>query len=255
MWLIILEIVIISLFIFNLYRVIKRFRSLSASDTPHPVERLALALSIVYGKGKLLSLIKTDLTLVYYAFIAKHSASENYKQQFAYAKASAFNIIAIPLLILVVIESSVIHVLIHQFIINKFNIAWLKVMPWLIHVLNGYVFVLFIAQRRAMKLLPHQMNDKSIVINYGILGSITIPYEDIESIEKPNNSTFEITEDKQTFYAKNAVDTPQLLIRLKKDIPVSLMYGRIKLVNKVISVADDESRLRQALIKQLTAME
>jgi|GEM_PF-4936062 len=243
MLMIIIEILLISLLLFNIARIIKRYRALSSMPYLDPLDRFAQSLPKAFGKGKFLSIIMFEVKIIYYSLITLFSIPTNISTStsFSYDKTSQFKTISIVLGIIVIAESILLQIIIDAFIINRYSNQWLQAIPWLVHLLNIYVILFIIGQYRAMRAVPHHITQESLVVNNGILGSASIPFIFITAINKAKEIGIGEKVDPMTFYAHNSVDSPHYELILSKPILYEGAYGKKRYVNKVVLRVDDQA--------------
>lgn len=238
----IIEFILICFIIYRLLNIIKRYKAISIDSYPHPLERLRQALKPVFGKGKFLDVIMFEIKIIYYGivtFLFKKVKSISTEYTFTYAKSSQFKVVAIVFTVIIIAESVLVHILLEQFVLSKYNQLWAHILPWLVHLMNVYVIMFFLAQHKAIHDLPHNIIDGNLIINNGILGSVTIPLFHIESIQKAKPLELGEKENTTTFYAYNKVDSPDFEIVLTEPAIYTGAYGKRKNVNRVVMKVDD----------------
>jgi membrane protein YdbS with pleckstrin-like domain len=186
---------------------------------------------------RLVQILASELSIIHYGLFAwrnrpRYSTND---EVFTYHQKSGLGLIVGVFLVLIAIETPVLH----YFISLKF-----PVLAWVVTALGLYAVVFILGDFNACRWRPIRVRDGNLELNTGLRWRSTIPLSEIEKVE---STTFDI-EDKDGLLNAAVIGNQNLVISLKSTQSAKGIYGFKKEFDRVAVTADEPSRLAAALM-------
>ncbi|WP_394205215.1 hypothetical protein [Shewanella waksmanii] len=193
-----------------------------------PDQALTSAVSKLTNNPSLSNILCLDLRMWSFLLCHKRIQPQHYRgqQQFSYHKKDGCRDNALGFIVIIGFELPIAHLLLHFF--------WSPLAANIITGLTLLSLLFFIAEYRALAKRPISIDNKQLIIRYGLYPSFSIDIDNISDI-RPNQQFIPRHGTVKRF---NLSGTPNLAITLKKPI------GKI---NRVYLGVDNPTKLRQAL--------
>ncbi|WP_442267123.1 hypothetical protein ACSIGC_05330 [Tenacibaculum sp. ZS6-P6] len=195
------------------------------------------AASLEIFPSKIASFLATEITVFYYAFF-KWKSTDIKNNEFTYHKEGTYTGICIGILLVILIETFVLHML-----IAERNL----VLAWIISGLSIYTLVQVIALIKSMRSRPIFFdNDKQkIYLRFGFLGKAEIDIENIKAIRSINDS-----EKLNHISFLGSLTGANMIIEFKEEISYNYFYGTDKKTDHLAFIIDDKNNF----IKRVNAL-
>jgi len=239
-WLVpIVEFVIVLYVIYRIYSIVKSYKLMRSNKADQPMEIMREVLRPLLGRGVLLDIVITELSVVYYAVVIWFRKPVlPVHGSFTYHKQSQIKPIVIVFIAIIMLETVGLHFLLS---------IWSDVVAWITTAINGYAIVYLIAFKNSFRFLPILLDDNRLQIRLGLQCDINIPLHSIESIETAKEFGIGDKVPKDVYMAYLRFDTPQYQIRLKEPVEVKGSFGISKSYSVIIFRVDE----MQPFISQL----
>lgn len=239
-WLLpVLEVCVIIIVIYTIVKTIILYKTNENSDFLDAVRK---SLEPKLGKGPLLEIVLTELSVFYYSIVVSFKKPKVQSQGvYPYHKSSQLKIVTIVFSILIVGEGLLFHFLIQ---------IWNDIAAWIFTVLNIYALLYMIGHNNSIKYLPHVIKKGKLIIRLGFQSSIEIDIKNIISIKHAKESELGAKIPKETYISLTKLDSPQFELTLKEPTLMRGSYGKNKYVNTVVFRADEP----QKMIKEINSI-
>lgn len=237
----VLPIVEITVLIFVVYKVRTAVKSYKENKTLTPDYYTALKSACLEILPRQAALIfASEVALFYYAFFTwkKYLPKTN---EFSYHKNSGTPAVLIAIIFIVLIETTVIHLLLLQ---------WSPIGAWILTIISLYSGVMIFSFLKSIKRRFILIADGKLYLRYGILNEATIDLKEINAIELTRKSIKmdSLTRKLSPF---GDLESHNLIIRLKNEHTLEGYYGFTKKFKTVIFNVDDPEELRSSLNQKL----
>ncbi|WP_234423318.1 hypothetical protein [Aquimarina spinulae] len=186
--------------------------------------------------GKIAIFLTMELAVFYYGFVSwkKRILAEN---EFTYHKNSGTISLLAALIIIIGVETYVLHVLL---------LKWSVIAAWIASILSVYSSIQIFGFLKSIIKRPTTIEGDILHLRYGILSETTIDINNIASIEITNK---EIEIDTKTIKLSplGELENHNMLITLKKENMFSGLYGMKKTYTTIAFFIDDKERLKKML--------
>ncbi|GAA0713062.1 hypothetical protein GCM10009430_04270 [Aquimarina litoralis] len=238
-----IELGIITLILLKIRKTIQVYR-LAKNSSPDFFTILKKTCSDVFPK-KISAVLAMEIAVFYYGFISwkKKIPREN---EYTYHKDGNSISIFIGILMIVIIETFVLHKMILK---SNPSIAWI------IGIISVYSFVQIFGFVKSITKRPITIDGEMLYIRYGIMSEITIPISDINVIEFPSSS---VVFDKETrrLSPLGELDSHNILIRLKEQsIGTKIgLYGIKRNFKAIAFYVDKKEEFKTKLDKKISLL-
>ncbi len=217
----IIEISVVTIIIVKVKRAVKIFKDTEGSD-PDFFNTLKKTLSTILPR-KLAMLFATEIAVIFYSFI-KWKTRAIKENEFTYHKRSGTQAVLSIIILLIAIETFVLHLLLSM---------WSISVAWVITGLSIYTALQMFGFLKSLSQRPIVISDESVILHYGILNETEIQFSNIENIALAKRKT---NTDKLSVKLSplGELESHNIVISLKKERTLTGIYG-IKKKFKVIA--------------------
>ncbi|PKV48458.1 hypothetical protein ATE84_0457 [Aquimarina sp. MAR_2010_214] len=188
--------------------------------------------------GKIAIFLTMELAVLYYGFISwkKRILAEN---EFTYHKNSGTISLLAALIVIIGVETYVLHILL---------LKWSAIAAWIASILSVYSSIQIFGFLKSITKRPVTIEGDILHLRYGILSETTINISSIASIEMTNK---EIEFDTKTIKLSplGELESHNMLITLKQENIFSGLYGMKKTYKTIAFFIDDKEKFT-SLIKE-----
>jgi len=189
---------------------------------------------------KVAAVFAMEISVIYYSFFAwrkrKLDASE-----FSYHKESSIPILLGVFIFVILIETSVIHLLLQ----GRSVMA-----AWIASGLSIYAGFQFFAILKSISRRPIEVGEKSLFLKYGLLSETVMPFVRISSVQLSGKS-FEKEKSSSQLSPLGAMDGHNVILELKGDHILSGFYGMKKSFRRIAFHVDEKERFFELLEPKL----
>lgn len=226
---IVFELALITMLIIYLPKII---RQVKASTAPLPIAFLQAVKN--FTKNPIVTIAASEMLVLYYALASWKKRTVTGISMY---KNSSFMALQIMIIHAIVLESLGLHWWLH---------SKAPVVSIILLIINAYGVVFLIADIRAMKLNPIQLEANGFYVARGIMKRAYIDYRNIEQvitepIKVPNSTQF-VAPDFET-------PAPQITLKMKSPQRVDFLYGINKQFDYIAITCDDKAQLLAAIEK------
>jgi membrane protein YdbS with pleckstrin-like domain len=185
---------------------------------------------------RVVAILASELSILHYGLFAWRNRPRNATtdEVFTYDRETGLGLIVGIFLVLIAIETPVLH----YFISMKF-----PVLAWIVTALGLYGMVFILADFNACRWRPIRVKAGNLQINTGLRWRFSIPLSEIESVE---STTFDI-EDKDGLLNAVVIGNQNLIIHLENPRTAVGIYGFTKEFDRVAVTVDEPNRFATAL--------
>lgn len=237
-----------SLFIFfiiiKIKKVIKNYKSINKNMELDVIQKLRIALSPIITKETLLEILLLDFGVIYYSIIIWFKKTEVIKRNgYTYHKTLESKSMFIAIIIFALFDTAVIH-----FLIQKWSIT----VAWIITFLTIYSFLILIASYNSMRFLPHELKQEYLIIRNGLMASVQVQLDNIDSIKKAKERGLgeKIPKDEYNFVP--SLESPHYELIFKNPVNMKGLYGIKKPISKIIFRVDQQKEFLDELNKKIS---
>ncbi|AUC15543.1 hypothetical protein BTO06_10490 [Tenacibaculum sp. SZ-18] len=137
-------------------------------------DTIQMATTEVFSK-KIAHFLATEISVFYYLFFdwKKAPSKEN---SYSYHKEGTYNGVFLGIILVMLIETFVLHLLLEK---------WSIIIAWILTLLSVYALLQFLALFRSMKKRPILLDTENdcLILRFGFAGYANIPLENIDKIE------------------------------------------------------------------------
>ncbi|MNU60173.1 hypothetical protein D3C71_493560 [compost metagenome] len=216
----VIELSIVTFVIIKVRSAIKKYKRLKGL-TPDFFHALKNTCNEILPK-KLVLPFAAEVAVFYYGFINWKTREMN-KNEFTYHKNSGTPALFGVFIMMIGIETFVLHFLLAR---------WSIVAAWILTVLSVYTAIQILGFARSLSKRPISINNDSLTLNYGILNEVEIPFSDIDNIELSSKS-LEKSKLTKTLSPLGELESHNVIIHLKKENELIGLYGMKKKFNKL----------------------
>lgn len=154
---------------------VKNYRVLAQAQPEQDfMERIPAALQGVISVEKAREMLSSEIAVVYYMLTGKKSHQDKYS--FSYHRFGGVISVYIVFIFLLLMEGAGTTILLHKLSV--------PIVERILLMLSVYSIIFLIAHIRAMKLRPVTVTDDALILRYGLLTTITVPFSQIIKIER-----------------------------------------------------------------------
>ncbi len=232
----VLEIGILGMVIYKMASLRTSLKQTKESDF---YDKLLIACQETFPKfvGRVLA---TEIAVVYYLF-SRSGKKENNESSFTYFKKSGIKTVITVFLVVVFIETIVVHLLVG---------IWNVKVAWILSILGLYGILQVTAILRSMNKRPIVIDyeAKKLLLRYGFGCQTTIPFSSIKKIEKYHR---QVKNDKQHIYLSlfDIIDRSNLTIHLHSEHILNKIYGIDKKYQSISLFVDEKDLFLEKIEK------
>ncbi|WP_299836749.1 hypothetical protein [uncultured Tenacibaculum sp.] len=223
----ILELGIFSVLVIKARKLYKEFKNSSAGSFDF-FEAITTA-SKELLPSKIASFLATEITVFYYVFFNWRSREEQ-KNEYSYHKEGTYNGVLIGVMLVILIETFVLHVLVEK---------WSLTFAWIISGLSIYTLLQFLAIFKSLRSRPVFIDEENrkLLLRFSFLGTAEVEIDNIKSITLSNgNDANEINH----LAFIGGLTSHNILIEFKEAVSYKQFYGLQKTTTKLGVLIDNK---------------
>ncbi len=236
-----LELSVLSFVIYNVRKAIKGYQR-QKSDAQDFFNTLKKTCYEILPKRFVVPVV-TEIAVFYYGFIywKTRKIAEN---EFTYHKQSGTTALMIALLVIIGIETYVLHVLLMK---------WSVIAAWILSFLSIYSGLQLFGFLKSIYKRPIGMDETNVYLRYGIMNEATIPIRDIDTIEL-STADCEIDQDTRKLSFLGQLEGHNIIIRLKKQNQMTGLYGMKRDFKTLLLHVDERERFKSTVEKAMETL-
>jgi hypothetical protein len=184
--------------------------------------------------------LATEIAVIYYGFV-HWKRRKLASHEFSYHKDSGTVAILAILMVIVLVETFVIHILLQR---------WSPLAAWILSAASLYTVIQVFGILRSLSKRPISIENGYLELRYGILGESTIPLENIGSFEL-SFKDITLNEQIRKLSPLGDLDSHNVLIHVKNESLLKGLYGRKKTFKTLALHIDDQHRFARELQKAI----
>jgi len=179
---------------------------------------------------KVVTPVVTEIAVLYYGFIywKKRKLEEN---EFSYHKDSGTVALLVITIFIVVVETVVLHILL---------VKWSSITAWVLTIISIYSALQIFGFLKSISKRPISIEGEKLFLRYGIMNETTVDLNDIDSIEV-SSKEIELTEGTRKLSVLGALESHNVVIRLKSENVLSGLYGFKKKFKTLLLHVDNKA--------------
>ena len=221
----IIEVSILLYIIYNLSKAIKQYK-LKKNETIDFYTALKSTCYDILPKGLVIPVV-TEIAVFYYGFIywKRKKLNEN---EYSYHKDSGTVTLLIAIILIVAIETLVLHILIEK---------WSTIAAWILTFLSIYSGVQLFGFLKSMYKRPISIENDKLFLRYGIMNEAIIDIKNIENIEV-STKTIELNKNTRKLSFLGELESHNVIIKLKVESTFTGLYGIKKKYKTLVLYVD-----------------
>jgi len=237
----VLPVVEIAIFFLVIYKVRQLNKTVSKdfAETLDFYSSLKSASAQILPK-KLSSAFATEIAVIYYGLFNWKKRKLN-SNEFSYHKSSGTIALLSVFIFLILIETSVIHLLL---------VKWSTVAAWILSILSIYTIIQVFGIMRSMSKRPIAIENGVVKLRYGLFSESTILLSNISNVEITTKS-IEFNNSIRKLSPLRDLESHNVVINLKKESTLYGLYGIKSTYTTLAFYVDDEVRFEGELKKAL----
>lgn len=178
----------------------------------------------------------TEIAVFYYGFLhwKRFVPKQN---EFTYHKNSGIVTLLVAIILIVVIETSVIHILL---------LKWSLTAAWVMTALSTYTAIQLFGFLKSIIKRPISIVGNKLCLRYGILSEANVEVENIDLIELTTKS-IEFTKETRRLSPFGDLENHNIVIRLKRECTLSGLYGITKTFRTIVLFVDNKDDFKRQL--------
>ncbi|TSE10117.1 hypothetical protein [Aquimarina algiphila] len=189
---------------------------------------------------KIASLLTMELAVVYYGFI-DWKKKRLAQHEFSYHKKSGTISLLIALIVIITIETYVLHVLL---------LKWSPIAAWIATILSMYSGIQLFGFLKSLMKRPIAIEEDKLHLRYGILSETIIDIANIDAIEiTSKDMVFDTKTRKLSPFGE--LEAHNMVIRLKKENTLTGLYGIQKTFTTIAFFIDNKEEFKGELEKSI----
>ncbi len=234
----VIEISILTFVIIKVRNAVRKYKGLKGSTPDFFIALKSTCYEIL--PEKLVLPFATEVAVFYYGFINWKTREIN-DNEFTYHKKSGTPALFYAFILIIGVETIALHFLLAR---------WSIVAAWILTALSIYTAIQVFGFAKSLSKRPISINKDSLILKYGILNEVEIPFCDIDKIELSRKS-LEKNELTKTLSPLGELESHNVIIHMKKDNELVGLYGmkkRFKLLGLHIDEPKEfNERMKNAL--------
>ena len=221
----IIEVSILLYIIYNLSKAIKQYK-LKKNKTIDFYTALKSTCYDILPKGLVIPVV-TEIAVFYYGFIywKRKKLNEN---EYSYHKDSGTVTLLIAIILIVAIETLVLHILIEK---------WSAIAAWILTFLSIYSGIQLFGFLKSMYKRPISIENDKLFLRYGIMNEAIIDIKNIENIEV-STKTIELNKNTRKLSFLGELESHNVIIKLKVESTFTGLYGIKKKYKTLVLYVD-----------------
>ncbi|NAS30198.1 hypothetical protein GTQ40_04370 [Flavobacteriaceae bacterium R38] len=185
----------------------------------------------VVPNARVARVMASEAALIYYSIFSWKSRKVT-KDQFTNYKESGVISLLLGLILVIIIETFVLHALL---------IEWNEIVAWIFTLSSIYVIFQIIGHLKALVRRLSEIKEDRLIFKNGLLGDINIRLDEIEYIEM---TTKEVESDKKVAYLtlSKGIDNHNVVIYFNRTQQVEKIYGTVKECEILLLHVDNKDR-------------
>ena len=178
----------------------------------------------------------TEIAVLYYAFFnwKKRKLSVN---EFSYHKSSGTIALLIVFMFLILVETSVVHLLLQK---------WSVLAAWILSIISIYTFLQVFGIMRSMSKRPISIDNGELKLRYGLFSESTVLITNIEGIELSTIS-IELDETTKKLSPLRDFESHNIVIRLKEKEVLFGLYGLKSKYKNLALYVDEKEQFKKEI--------
>jgi len=192
---------------------------------------------------KIAILLTMEIAVLYYGFISwkKKKLRDN---EFSYHKNSGTITVLIALILIIAIETCVLHILL---------IKWSMVAAWIVSGLSIYSGIQIFGFLKSISKRPFLIEKNTMHLRYGILNEATIDINNIESIEI-SSKPIEFNDRTRKLSPFGELESHNMVINLKHEDTMIGLYGIKRKFKTLAFYVDKKEEFKTQLDKRISSL-
>lgn len=194
----------------------------------------------VIGNEKIGTILSSEISVFYYAFISCKEKTIDYKTKFTSYKENGITTVLWAILFIFLIETAGVHFLLT---------LWNTTVAWTITALSFYTCIQLYAHIKAVRVRPIIITDNSLEIHNGLAGDAYIQFDNIEKFELSKK----VPKDRNAvkIALMKGLENHNIVVYLKTPIQVTKIFGIKKYADAVLFCVDKPNEFSKALTLRL----
>ena len=213
---------------FKLRDIVREVRS-SRHDSIYFIDALRTGLRTSFRNDSLAAILATEVSVLYLAFVgwfASFRTSRRGVSVHEYHRNSSFGFLLWPLIVLVLIETSLLHLVIG---------IWTQTGAWILTAINVYTVLWMVGHFHAARLQPIVVTDNYIYLRTGVIWRSRVTLSNIAELRKPTPA-----DSKTPGYANlSLIGSPDIVVVLDEAHEVEGLFAKKKEVSLIGISMDD----------------
>jgi len=184
--------------------------------------------------------VLTEIAVFYYGFIY-WKRRELKANEFSYHKDSGTIALLMITILIVAIETAVVHVFLSK---------WSNVAAWILTFLSIYSGIQIFGFLKSMFKRPISIEKDLLCLRYGIMMETTININDIDSVEV-SSKDIELDEETRKLSFLGDLESHNIIIHLKKENELVGLYGIRRKYKNLVLYVDDKTEFTNQISKAL----
>lgn len=195
----------------------------------------------VTGNVKAGNILSSEISVFYYAFIARKDKQIDYITRFTGYKDNGILVVLGAILFLFLVETTGVHFLL---------MMWSKTGAWILTGLSLYTCVQMFAHIKAVKARSTCITNNSLEIHNGLAGDAYIEFGNIERFELSNK--FPVDRKAEKISLLKTLENHNCIVYLKEPIQVTKIFGIKKWADTVMFYVDRPKDFAEVLNTHIT---
>ncbi|MBD0404058.1 hypothetical protein [Flammeovirga sp. EKP202] len=230
----IIELSIMALVFIKVRKATKTYQKLK-NTSPDFYDTLKTVCSEILPQ-KLVLPFSTEIAVMYYGFIhwKKRTLHQN---EFSYHKKSGSAALLGALIMMIAVETIAFHLLLSQ---------WSTTAAWVLTVLSIYTGIQFFGFAKSLSQRPIAINEKALVLRYGMINEAQIPFSDIETVILSKKA---LPKDKMTkrLSLLGELESHNVILQLKNVNTLMGLYGIKKKFTTIAFHIDNPAEFKEKI--------
>tara|TARA_B100000795_G_C22724192_1_gene408730 strand:- start:62 stop:1078 length:1017 start_codon:yes stop_codon:yes gene_type:complete len=185
---------------------------------------------------KLSVAFSTEIAVIYYGFFNWKNRKLS-KNEFSYHKSSGTIALLLVFIFLILVETSVVHLLLQK---------WSILAAWILSILSIYTCIQVFGIMRSMSKRPISIDNGELKLRYGLFSESTISISNIEEIELSTKS-IELDDTTKKLSPLGDFESHNVVIKLKEEEVLFGLYGLISKYNNIALYVDEKEYFKNEI--------
>jgi hypothetical protein len=181
----------------------------------------------------------TEIAVMYYGLIRWRRKTLQ-ANEFSYHKNSGSMALLIAFIFMIAIETVAVHLLLAR---------WSLLAAWILSALSIYTGFQVLGFAKALAQRPIAINEKTLILRYGIMSEATIQLNNIVGVELSNKPVKDIVGAKQ-LSPLGELESHNLIISVKEEVILKGLYGIKRPFTRIALYADEPQLLKDYIAQQ-----